>query len=173
MEIAIGTNNKAKIGAVEAIVNELFNDTVFSYHRVSSEVAEQPRTTEETRLGAINRAKNTSVASGAELSFGLEGGVLEIANDMYVCNWGALVLADGTTFTAAGAQIVLPTEVAEEIRAGQELGPVMDIYTRQHDIRQHAGAVGIFTNSLVDRKTMFEHIVKLLIGQYLYALERM
>lgn len=104
------------------------------------------------------------------MSFGLEGGVTEIEGIMYICNWGALVVADGSVFTAAGAQIVLPEEIAREIRTGKELGPVMEAYTQRRDIRQHAGAVGIFTQGLVDRQAMFEHIVALLIGQYLFTL---
>ncbi|KOS67603.1 NTPase [Lysinibacillus contaminans] len=170
MNIAIGTTNKAKIGAVEVISNRVFENTEFTYYKAASDVSEQPMTTEETRQGAINRARNTMASTGSALSFGLEGGVTEIEGVMYVCNWGALVLADGTVFTAAGAQIVLPIEIAQEIRAGKELGPVMEAYTQRRDIRQHIGAVGIFTQGLVDRQAMFEHIVALLVGQYLFVL---
>lgn len=172
MNIAIGTTNKAKIGAVEAIAKQFFELAEFTYYKAPSDVAEQPMTTEETRKGAINRAKNTQAATDSALSFGLEGGVMEIEGRMYVCNWGALVLADGTVFTAAGAQIMLPEEIAREIRAGKELGPVMEVYTQRRDIRQQAGAVGIFTQGLVDRQAMFEHIVSLLVGQYLFKLSR-
>ena len=69
----------------------------------------------------MNRAKNALILTGAELSFGLEGGVTEIDGDMYVCNWGALTVSDGTMFTAAGAQIILPKEIAREIRTGENL----------------------------------------------------
>ncbi|MGN4124037.1 DUF84 family protein [Lysinibacillus sphaericus] len=170
MNIAIGTTNKAKTQAVEVIVKQYFEKAVFTYVKASSEVSEQPITTEETRQGAINRAKNSLHATGAALSFGLEGGVTEIEGEMYICNWGALVLADGTIFTAAGAQIILPKEIAQEIIAGKELGPIMEAYTKRLDIRQGAGAVGIFTQGIVSRQSMFEHIVALLVGQYLFTL---
>jgi len=49
---------------------------------------------------------------------------------------------------------------------------VMEQYTQQKDIRQGTGAVGIFTQGLVSRQMMFEHIVSLLVGQYLFALAR-
>jgi len=48
------------------------------------------------------------------------------------------------------------------------LGPVMDVYTKQQDTRSGSGAVGVFTAGLIDRTEMFEHIVKLLIGQFLF-----
>lgn len=64
---------------------------------------------------------------------------------------------------------MLPDEIAKEMKAGKELGPLMDEYTKEKDIRHHKGAVGVFTANLVDRVEMFEHIVKLLVGQYLFT----
>ncbi|KOP72728.1 NTPase [Lysinibacillus sp. FJAT-14745] len=170
MNIAIGTTNKAKTEAVEVIAKKYFDKPNFTYVKAASQVSEQPMTHDETRLGAINRSQNAIKETGAQLSFGLEGGVTEIDGVMYVCNWGALTISDGTTYTAAGAQIILPEEIAQEIRAGKELGPVMEHYTQRRDIRQGAGAVGVFTQGLVSRQMMFEHIVSLLLGQYLFTL---
>lgn len=168
MKIAIGTTNKAKVEAVEAIAQHYFKNASFSHVKAASEVADQPIGNEETRAGAINRAQNAMVQTNAQLSFGLEGGVVEIADAMYICNWGALTVADGTILTR-GAQIILPKEIAQEIKAGGELGPIMEQYTKRQDIRQGMGAVGIFTQGLVSRQVMFEHIVSLLIGQYLFT----
>ncbi len=168
MKIAIGTKNQAKVGAVEAIVSEYFSDVQFEHVDVASEVSVQPFSNEETRQGAINRARNALIATQADIGFGLEGGVEEIDGVMYCCNWGAVALKDGTILSSAGAQFALPEKIAIELRSGKELGPVMDVYTNEKDIRQHAGAIGIFTNGLIDRKEMFEHIVKLLIGQILF-----
>lgn len=166
--IAIGTKNKAKTAAIQNIVSKYFDNLEFEQFAVPSNVSEQPFTSDETRQGAVNRALNTWHASGADLNFGLEGGVHEIEGHMYCCNWGAVALKDGTVITASGAQFLLPEEIAEQLRAGKELGPIMDDYTKQQDIRSSLGAVGIFTAGLVDRTEMFEHIVKLLIGQYLF-----
>lgn len=168
MLVGIGTKNNAKVGAVENIVQQHFQSAQFQTVSVASEVSEQPMSEMETRQGAINRALHTFAETGAALSFGLEGGVQEIDEQMYCVNWGALVLADGTILTAAGAQFILPEEIASQIREGAELGPVMDDFTKQHDTSQHAGAIGVFTNGLIDRKAMFEHIVSLLVGQYMY-----
>lgn len=165
MKIAIGTKNKAKTGAVENTLHAYYTNLQFEHIEVSSGVSEQPLSMEETRQGAINRARNTREATNAEWSFGLEGGVCEIDGVMYCCNWGAVALKDGTVISAAGAQFCLPEEIAEQLRVGKELGPVMDAYTNEQNIRHHAGAIGIFTNGLIDRKEMFEHIVKLLVGQ--------
>lgn len=168
MLIAIGTKNRAKVGAVQKMAAAQLEDVTFEAVDVPSGVSEQPFTNEETRLGAINRAKATLQASKAQIGFGLEGGVYELDGVMYCCNWGALATRDGEIFSCAGATFELPESVATRLRAGEELGPVMDDFTNTRNIRHHAGAIGIFTNGLIDRKEMFEHIVLLLIGQYLY-----
>ncbi len=168
MLVAIGTKNKAKTAAIKNIVNTFFDNVKFEQFNVPSEVSEQPFSNEETRRGAINRAINTLKVSHADLSFGLEGGVCEIDGLMYCCNWGAVALKDGTIISSAGAQFILPEEIANELRIGKELGPVMDAFTKKNDTRSSSGAVGVFTAGLVNRTEMFEHIVKLLIGQYLY-----
>lgn len=168
MKVAIGTHNRAKLKAVQNVVNTYFDDIEFLEVDVPSNVSSQPFSDEETRQGAINRALNTLEATGAELNFGLEGGVREIDGIMYCCNWGALALKNGQVLTAAGAQFMLPEEIAKKLRAGKELGPIMDEYTNEKDTRHHKGAIGVLTANLVDRKEMFEHIVTLLIGQYFF-----
>ena len=168
MKIAVGTENKAKVGAVEAIVREYFPDAQLENLEVASDVSVQPFSNEETRQGAINRARNTLLKTNADLAFGLEGGVDEIDGVMYCCNWGAVAMKDGTVISSSGAQFALPEDIAKELRIGKELGPVMDVYTNTKNIRHHQGAIGIFTNNLIDRQQMFEHIVKLLVGQVLF-----
>ena len=168
MKVAIGTLNKAKTSAVEKIINNHTTNVQFIYINVESEVSNQPFSNEETRLGAINRAKNALTETDANYSFGLEGGVQEIDGIMYCVNWGAVALKNGAVYTAQGASFMLPEEIANKLRDGEELGPVMDEYTNLKDIRHTEGAVGIFTNGLIDRTSMFEHIVTLLIGQVYY-----
>lgn len=172
MKVAIGTLNRAKTKAVRNVINTYFNDVEFQEVKVPSDVSEQPFSDEETRQGAINRAINTLNQTGADLNFGLEGGVREIDGVMYCCNWGAVALKNGQVISVAGAQFILPEEIAEQLRAGKELGPVMDEYTKEQDIRHQKGAIGVFTAGLVDRVEMFEHIVTLLVGQYLFVENR-
>jgi len=169
MKIAIGTKNQAKVQAVEKVCSTYLETYDFLALAVPSYVSDQPIGDEETLLGAKNRALLALKELQAEMSFGLEGGVKELNGQLFVCNWGVLHTKNGQQFIAGGAQIPLPEEVAAAIRKGEELGPVMDAYTKQVGIRHKEGAVGVFTNGIVNRGDMFEHIVKLLIGQYFNA----
>lgn len=166
MKVAIGTENQAKVHAVQNICYLYFEDVEFISLNVPSNVSEQPIGDEETLQGAKNRASIDFMETQVDLSFGLEGGVKELDGQMYICNWGVLYTKIGHQYIAGGAQIPLPQEVGRAIRNGEELGPVMDRYTKRIGIRHHEGAVGVFTNGFVKRGEMFEHVVKLLLGQY-------
>lgn len=164
----IGSNNPAKTKAVEEVFRGL-SDVSFINVDVPTGVSEQPFSDEETMKGAITRAENAMQSSeGAEIGIGLEGGVHETAFGLFLCNWGALVEKGQPPIIAGGARILLPDEIAERLRNGEELGPVMDEFARKNDVRKNEGAVGIFTNGLITRKEMFTHVAKLLLGQYEY-----
>ncbi|MFD1739291.1 DUF84 family protein [Bacillus salitolerans] len=162
--ITIGSKNYAKVEAVKFI----FEKDEVKGISVPSHVSDQPITDEETLMGALNRAKNALEAGRSHIGIGLEGGVMETNGGMYLCNWGALVDGSGSIITAGGARILLPDEIAEELRSGRELGPVMDEYAQKRNVRQLEGAIGILTEGFVNRKEMFEHVVRLLAGQYAF-----
>ena len=44
----------------------------------------------------------------------------------------------------------------------------MDDYAKKENVRKNEGAVGIFTNGLINRSEMFSHLMNLLVGQYYY-----
>lgn len=166
MKILIGTNNRAKTKAVETVVRLYYPDAIFINKEVSSMVSDQPMNNEETRQGAINRAKNVMDIENGTFGIGLEGGVHEFDGTMYICNWGALVMENGEVLSATGAGVPLPEEIADKLRNGGELGPIMDVYTNKKGIRHNEGAIGIFTDGILNRSDMFNHIMLLLIGQY-------
>ncbi|MFC3211972.1 DUF84 family protein [Planomicrobium okeanokoites] len=165
MSIAVASKNPAKISAVEDCLAELAVPCEITAVETDSAVSAQPFSIKETRQGAVNRAVS-AIEGGYDFAVGLEGGVYELDGTMYVCNWGALATSTGKLYTAGGAQIPLPEEIAVEVRNGQELGPVMDAYANEAGIRQYKGAIGILTDGLIHRGEMFAHIVKMLIGQY-------
>ncbi|KIL47280.1 hypothetical protein KP77_23850 [Jeotgalibacillus alimentarius] len=166
MNLAVGTVNQAKVSAVKSCW--LFGEV--KGFKTQSGVKDQPFGHDETRQGAINRAINAAKCFDGAAGIGLEGGVAEHHDGLYICNWGALYVPGiKEPFTASGASIRLPDEIAAPLRNGEELGPLMEQYSKQKNIRQNEGAVGFFTNGRISRSQMFEHIVELLIGQWEYT----
>lgn len=162
MKIIIGSKNPTKIKAVETI---FLNEEIISLD-VPSHVSVQPYSDEETMEGAINRAKQCTTSEA--IGIGLEGGVMYVQNQLYLCNWGSLVTPNQDVYTASGARIPLPDEIDVQLKAGFELGDLMDSYSEKQGVRNKEGAIGIFTNDQVSRHEMFTHVVKLLRGQWEY-----
>lgn len=166
MKIIIGSTNPAKINAVKNTF--LMKDAEFLSFDIPSGVSDQPFSDEETIQGALNRAKGALEMGNGDIGIGLEGGVHETKHGLMICNWGALASPNRGPIIAGGARILLPEEVSVRLRAGEELGPVMSDYANKANVSKQEGAVGIFTNGLVDRATMFAHVMNLLLGQFAY-----
>jgi len=164
MNIVLGSLNKAKQKAVESCFP---NDNVITKN-VDSGVSKQPLTDEETRKGAVHRAQIAQKLYPDAIGIGLEGGVMFIDGEPYLCNWGALVTTEGTVFTAAGARFKLPNSFTIDLKSGRELSDIMESYVNKKQIRHHEGAIGIFTNGQILRNEMFEHVLKVLKGQMEY-----
>ncbi|MFK3938285.1 DUF84 family protein [Alkalihalobacillus sp. NPDC078783] len=164
--VAIGTKNPAKVHAVKETL--LSEPITFVSVEVPSGVSCQPFSDDETRLGALNRAKAALVDTDADLAIGLEGGVSETdTGALMLCNWGVLVDKKGSTWEASGLRIPVPTDVSDELLKGQELGTIMNERANEEGTNTREGAVGAFTLNRISRKEMFSHIVKALYGQYL------
>ncbi len=166
MIVAVGSQNPAKIKAVK----DTFQGTGFSEISIvkvdaPSGVSGMPFSDHETLQGAINRAEYCIGNHEVDIAIGLEGGVMETPDGLFLCNWGALGEKGKTILLAGGARIRIPDEIAGRLREGEELGPLIDEFNKRQNIRSKEGAVGIFTGGLVNRDEMFGHIMKLLIGQ--------
>lgn len=167
-KIIVSSLNKTKIHAVKA---------VFSQHKiipihVPSNVKDQPMSDLETKEGAMNRAFNAKELYPLHIAIGLEGGVMFMEDELYLCNWGALVTMDGKLMTAAGARIRLPDSFIAPLHNGEELSTLMNEYTKKTDIRSQEGAIGIFTANAISRTDLFVHVVTLLKGQMVYSERR-
>lgn len=170
MRIIIGSKNPTKIAAVKNSFRD-HHGAEFHALDVPSGVSEQPFSDEETIKGAVNRAVRALQQGDGDIGIGLEGGVHETSHGLLLCNWGALATTDMEPIIAGGARFLLPEEVAARLRAGEELGPVMDDYAKKKNVSKQEGAVGIFTNGLVNRSAMFTHVMNLLVGQFTYQRE--
>ncbi|MBH0157880.1 DUF84 family protein [Fictibacillus sp. 5RED26] len=170
MKIGIGSSNPAKIKAAHPFITH-FEDAELVSYASDSLVAAQPFSDEETKIGAINRARDC-VKQGADIGIGFEGGVMEMEDGMYLCNWGAVADQHGNVYSAAGARILLPLVIVAGLKQGKELGTLMGDLTKDPEIRKKDGAIGVFTSGMLSRSEMFLHISTILLGQYIYSLNK-
>jgi len=152
MRVAVGSTNPVKRGATEDAFAAMAGVTVDAV-AVDSGVPEQPTGHTETIEGARTRARNALAADGHDLGVGIEGGVAEYegAEGLYLVMWAAVTDGDRLEL-GAGPSIRLPDDVARRVRAGGELGPVMDDAFDLDNVKEKEGAAGVLTGNIVDRR---------------------
>jgi inosine/xanthosine triphosphatase len=148
VRVGVGSGNPVKRRAVASVLGTATVETV----QVDSGVAEQPRGHAETVAGAENRARRALAAAAFDYGVGIEGGVAEFdgTDGLFLVMWAAAT--DGTrTGRAAGPSLELPARIASRVRAGEELGPVMDDVLGTDDVARKEGAAGAFTRGRLPR----------------------
>ncbi len=165
-EIAIGSTNPIKIQAVKnAIDNEKVRVVPCS---ATSKVRSQPLSDEETRQGAINRAKDCLEKTESALGIGLEAGIALLEGKVYLCHWGAIVDRNQNVYCSNGPLILLPKEFEKLLLDGQCLEDIMHRAKGIEHLGTKEGAIGVFTQNRLNREQVLTQIVKALIGQYHY-----
>ncbi len=168
MKIAIGSTNPVKLRAVRRALKKNFPRARFVAVDAASGVSAQPRGDEETRRGAINRARAAREIANADWGVGLEGGIVENEIGMMTCAWCAIVDRAGQIGVGGSANMVLPASVAARVRAGAELGDAMDAFAGIQDVKYKMGAIGVLTRGLTNRQAAYEFIVKLAVAKFLW-----
>ncbi len=165
MKIIVGSTNPIKIEAARLIFQQVNSHAVISGIEVDSGVSHQPWGDEETRTGAVNRAK-AAILNGADYGVGFEGGVINTEYGLMTCAWCAVVDVQDTVGIGGGVNVQLPPQVAKALHSGGELGPAMDALTGDHNTKQGPGAVGILTSGLSDRQTAYQHMLALALAAF-------
>ena len=155
MKIAVGSTNPTKLKAVRAAVRRVWPQAEIVGVNVPSGVSAMPLSDPECLAGARRRAHAARVALAAEVGVGLEGGVNEEPAGLMLAGWVVVAHEDGREGVACTAKLPLPPRIAARIRAGEELGPVMDEVLNAANTRQHGGAIGALTGGLVPRDQAF------------------
>ncbi|QPC47269.1 DUF84 family protein [Mangrovibacillus cuniculi] len=164
MKVMVGSKNPTKIEAVTNAFISCEYKIEVQGSDIPSFVSAQPIGHEETKLGAINRAKQAVI--GNDIGIGLEAGIVIMDDAYYLCNWGALVHSSGELFVAGGLLLPLPNFLYEHLHAGEELGPLVDQFWNRQNTKHQEGIAGILTNNRVKRTDLFVQVVLPLIGQW-------
>ncbi|MDX2005958.1 MAG: inosine/xanthosine triphosphatase [Meiothermus sp.] len=165
--VTVGSTNPAKLEPVRRVFGEVFPGLQVRGVEVPSGVRDQPIGYQETALGARNRAEAALAVEGASWGLGLEAGVEFNDHGAWLFNVAVIVREDGRAGMARGGSVWLPPAVGERVRAGEELGPVMDSLVGRKDTKKGLGAVGILTLSRVERMEFWRHTLELALPPFL------
>ncbi len=119
---------------------------------VDSGVPEQPWGDEQTVRGALVRARAALASVDARYGIGLESGLVDgPCGRIYVVSWAAAVDRNGAVGCGGSERFPVPVELEASLRAGAELGRLIDVMTGQPGLGTRDGAVSIFTGGLRTR----------------------
>ena len=149
---AIGSTNPAKIEAVRRALVRLAPACVIEPIAVQSGVTDQPHGDDETRRGAEARARAPLRSSAARV---------------WLLSWAAAVDAAGRIGYGSGLRMLLPPVAADRLRAGEELGVIVDDLFGVHDAKSAAGAIGLLTHGFVSRTDAFADLVAMSLAPHL------
>ena len=156
---AVGSTNPAKLEAVHRALARLAPGCTVEPVDAPSGVGAQPFGDEETRAGAMARARHALAELGADVGFGLEGGVILEGDRPWLVSWVAAVDREGRSGEASGLRMPLPAAVTARLRDGAELGDVIDELFGVSMSKQHTGAIGLLTEGFVSRTDAFADLV--------------
>lgn len=122
MKIALGTTSKYKIAFIKKACQELDFKCEIVPTEVPSGIADQPLTSDETRLGSINRARAAlERINRADAGLGIEVGYEKIDNSYNILCW-ATIFHNNNLVSCCSKPFPLPKFHDDIIKKGLYLG---------------------------------------------------
>ncbi len=158
IRLAVGTASKQKLGYLKEVLNELGIEADISSHEVESGVAEQPMTSEETKIGSINRAKNAFQKNkDIDCAIGIEVGYHLMENKRHeIFCWVTVVDSRGAIFSERSRGFILPKFHQKIINDGLYLGD----YVREYSKNSDNTVIRHIAETLISRKPFITDALK-------------
>lgn len=170
---ALGSTNPAKVAAVREALVKLAPGCDVVPLEVPSGVGQQPFGDTATRAGALERARSALAQSalagrGADIGFGLEGGVELDGERVWLLSWVAAIDPFGREGYASGLRMLLPPSLGDGLRRGAELGTLVDGLFGVKGSKTASGAIGLLTAGAVSRTDAFADLVAMSLAPWIH-----
>ena len=132
LKIAIGTTSETKIKYLKEVLKELEIKAKLFPVSVQSGVSEQPKTTEETERGSINRAARAAEkVEGEDFAIGVEVGYHRNKNAEYeMFCWVTIIDKDGYQVSSQSHKFLLPKYYQEVLDNNLFVNEHLDGYVK-------------------------------------------
>ncbi|MCL1065952.1 inosine/xanthosine triphosphatase [Shewanella olleyana] len=170
LTILVGSKNPVKVNAAKHAFSQYFPDCniICKGIHAPSLVADQPMTETETKLGAINRAEYCQSQQAADFYIAMEGGVDRFDHGPATFAYMA-ILHNQQLSVGRSALLPLPLKVFQALEQGEELGHVMDRLFNTDNIKQKGGAIGLLTQGLATRESIYTQAIILAMAPFINA----
>jgi len=166
LTISVGSTNPVKLESTREAFELAQKKVDVIEFDVASDVSDQPMSDREAIEGAKRRAKKSYAKGDFDFGVGLEGSVADTKFGMFLTGW-AFLLDKNDSYLGGGGRLLLPEPIAERVRNGEELGPVMDDVTGRSGVKEGEGAIGVFTNGIITRTKAYRNALVFALAKYL------
>ena len=169
LRVIVGSKNPVKVGCTREAFSQAFGNVgLVEGIDALSNIPAQPRSEEETLLGAKNRATHAkSLLPEADYWVGIEGGVDEDPQGMYAFAWIYVLHRSGKSSQSKTGTFYLPPPVVALIQDGMELGHADDLVFQAQNSKQQGGSVGLLTHGLITREGYYQQAMVLALIPFL------
>lgn len=172
MKILVGSKNPVKIDSVKEAFSLYFGNVETVGIEVGSNVSIQP-INDDTFIGARNRALqlfelNKKENHLADFFVGIEGGITKQFDKWFAFGCLCIIDKDGNEGFGTSPHFELPEKVVGKLLQGIELGDVMDEILNEENTKQKHGAIGFFTNGVMNRKELYIEGLKVAVIPFLH-----
>ena len=169
LRVIVGSKNPVKVGCTREAFSQAFGNVgLVEGVDALSNIPAQPRSEEETLLGAKNRTTHAkSLFPEADYWVGIEGGVDEDPQGMYAFAWIYVLHRSGKSSQSQTGTFYLPPRVVALIQDGMELGHADDLVFQAQNSKQKGGSVGLLTHGLITREEYYQQAMVLALIPFL------
>lgn len=172
MKILVGSKNPVKINSVKEAFSNYFENITVEGIDVESGVSNQPFGN-DTYAGAQNRALklldfDSKNKLGGDYFVGIEGGVSKQFDRWFAFGCMCIINKKGNIGFGNSPAFELPEMIVNKLIEGAELGDVMDEIMNERNTKQRGGAIGFFTNGVMNRKELYVEGLKVAIIPFLH-----
>lgn len=156
-KVIIASENPVKVAVAKRAFGAVYPHEECEFISIKSDsgVSDQPMN-EETERGAINRLEFIKKAHpDADYWISQEGGLFEEGTMLYNRAWIAVANKHGHVAKSSTALFYLPTEIAQHIKNGMELGDACDTFFGTVNAKHGIGAIGHLTDGIIDRENYY------------------
>jgi len=164
LKIALGTTSESKTMFVKKVFENLGVDAEFINLEVKSGVSDQPPTSEETRTGSINRAKEAlKLCSACDFSLGIEAGYHKVENNHNIFCWATIIDQKEQIYSCESSKIPLPKFHRQILAENKYLGHHVQNFYKNSDPKYKV----ILGTSIRYREDIISEAVRNVTLQYL------
>jgi inosine/xanthosine triphosphatase len=170
MKVAVGSENPVKIEATKLAFQAIWPEISWEVVgvNVSSGVADQPMSDEESIKGATNRSKAAIEAVGADYGVGPEGGIQKIGKYYFDCGWIVVINKSGEKGIGSTVKIIVPSKIMKLIYKGMELGLACDKVFKDKNTKQNQGYFGLMTKDVTTRTSGYKDGVVMALVRFVH-----